>query len=177
MTEEYIREIKSVQPDGPYTICGMCFGGWIAFEMARQLTTAGEEVGRLIIFDSGGPRRAKSPPGKASKWFWKNPRLVNIVHSLSRMALDGESKRIKKAAQHHRFLKRNYVPETYEGGILFLRSEEFDKDQKLRRHIGYWNEVCKQGVESHLVPGGHGNILQAPQVFEAARIVKGAMNS
>ena len=55
MAANYIKEIKTVQPDGPYNICGMCFGGWVAFEIAQQLTHAGEEVEHLIILDSEGP--------------------------------------------------------------------------------------------------------------------------
>ena len=53
LAARYIEEIKSVQPRGPYTLGGACFGGVIAFEMARQLQAHGEAIaGPLLLFDS-----------------------------------------------------------------------------------------------------------------------------
>jgi amino acid adenylation domain-containing protein len=49
---DYIREIKQVQPQGPYHLGGFSCGATIAFEMAQQLKARGEEVGLLAIFDS-----------------------------------------------------------------------------------------------------------------------------
>jgi phthiocerol/phenolphthiocerol synthesis type-I polyketide synthase E len=55
MAELYITAMREVQPDGPYYIGGWSFGGTAAYEMARQLHVAGEEVGMLALFDSPGP--------------------------------------------------------------------------------------------------------------------------
>lgn len=33
----YVSEIKAIQPQGPYALLGMCFGGNIAFEVAQRL--------------------------------------------------------------------------------------------------------------------------------------------
>jgi amino acid adenylation domain-containing protein len=52
MAEYYIREIRSVQPSGPYFIGGFSAGGLVAYEMAQQLTAAGEKVQFLALFDS-----------------------------------------------------------------------------------------------------------------------------
>jgi thioesterase domain-containing protein len=41
-----------VQPSGPYRLGGWSLGGVIAFEMARQLAAAGEEVELLAMLDS-----------------------------------------------------------------------------------------------------------------------------
>jgi thioesterase domain-containing protein len=47
----YVQEVQSVQPHGPYTIGGFCFGGVVAFEMAQQLREQGEDVDLLILLD------------------------------------------------------------------------------------------------------------------------------
>ena len=52
MAAEYLREVKAYQPEGPYYLCGYSFGGLVAFEMARQLREAGDELGLVGIFDS-----------------------------------------------------------------------------------------------------------------------------
>jgi thioesterase domain-containing protein/acyl carrier protein len=57
MATAYLKEIKAVQPKGPYHLGGYSLGGEIAFEMAQQLATAGEEVALLVLFDTSNPIR------------------------------------------------------------------------------------------------------------------------
>lgn len=52
MAAHYIQEIRHLQPHGPYHLGGRSFGGAVAFEMARQLRAAGEEVGLLAMLDT-----------------------------------------------------------------------------------------------------------------------------
>jgi len=47
MAKLYVDEIRSVQACGPYAIVGACFGATVAYEMARYLLEAGEEVAFL----------------------------------------------------------------------------------------------------------------------------------
>lgn len=49
---EYVKEICAFQPEGPYYLGGYCFGGNVAFEMARQLHAAGRKVALLALLDS-----------------------------------------------------------------------------------------------------------------------------
>ena len=48
----YIEEIRKVQPHGAYHLGGYCYGGVVAFEMARMLEEMGEEVAALFLIDS-----------------------------------------------------------------------------------------------------------------------------
>ena len=52
MADEYLREVKARQPDGPYNLCGYSFGGLVAFEMARRLRDSGDEVALVGLFDT-----------------------------------------------------------------------------------------------------------------------------
>jgi len=52
MAAHYIREMREVQPCGPYFIGGRSLGGIIAFETACQLRAQGQEVGLLALLDS-----------------------------------------------------------------------------------------------------------------------------
>ena len=61
MAAHYIREIRTLQPEGPYFIGGHCMGGLIAFEMAQQLHTQGQQIALLALFDSYAPNRKRSP--------------------------------------------------------------------------------------------------------------------
>ena len=60
MAADYIAALRTLQPDGPYRLAGMCAGGVIAYEMARQLQAAGAMVEFVILLDAaapGAPRR------------------------------------------------------------------------------------------------------------------------
>jgi thioesterase domain-containing protein/acyl carrier protein len=52
MAALYLEEVRKVQPQGPYSLGGWSLGALVAFEMARQLRTAGEEVALLTVLDS-----------------------------------------------------------------------------------------------------------------------------
>ena len=52
MAAEYLKEVKALQPEGPYYLCGYSFGGLIAFEMAHRLWESGDEVGLVGLFDT-----------------------------------------------------------------------------------------------------------------------------
>jgi amino acid adenylation domain-containing protein len=52
MAEDYLREIKQRQPNGPYYLCGYSSGGLAAFEIARRLSESGDEVGLVGLFDT-----------------------------------------------------------------------------------------------------------------------------
>ena len=63
MAKSYIDALRLYQPRGPYYLCGVSFGGVVAFEMAKRLVTDGEEVRFLGLLDSYGgdyPKHRKS---------------------------------------------------------------------------------------------------------------------
>ncbi len=54
---DYIAEMRQVQPRGPYLLGGFSGGGLIAWEIARQLEAAGEDVPLLVLLDTPVPLR------------------------------------------------------------------------------------------------------------------------
>ena len=56
MAKQYLQELRTVQPVGPYRLGGWSLGGVIAYEMARQLRAAGEEIASLHLLDSFVPQ-------------------------------------------------------------------------------------------------------------------------
>ncbi|WP_256889674.1 amino acid adenylation domain-containing protein [Acidomonas methanolica] len=62
LAAHYLKEIRALQPDGPYTLIGWSMGGLVAHALAGQLLASGERVASLILLDSyplrgpdGGP--------------------------------------------------------------------------------------------------------------------------
>ena len=54
---DHIAEMRQVQPQGPYLLGGFSGGGLIAWDIARQLEAAGEEVSILALLDTPIPMR------------------------------------------------------------------------------------------------------------------------
>ncbi|MGZ9809036.1 type I polyketide synthase [Pseudoroseicyclus sp. H15] len=55
--EAMIAEMRALQPAGPYMLGGFSGGGLTAYEIARQLKAAGEEVSVLALLDTPLPQR------------------------------------------------------------------------------------------------------------------------
>ena len=55
MARHYLKEVRALQPEGPYYLVGRCFGGVVAFEMGQQLHAQGQAVGLLAMLDTGAP--------------------------------------------------------------------------------------------------------------------------
>jgi thioesterase domain-containing protein/acyl carrier protein len=52
MARLYCQGVLQVQSEGPYLLGGWSMGGWVAFEMARQLKLSGREVALVALFDT-----------------------------------------------------------------------------------------------------------------------------
>ncbi len=76
MAADYVEEIRSFQPEGPYYLGGFCLGGSIALAAARQLSEAGQEVALLILIQSTHPDAVRFKPGIT--------RLQRIRYSLAK---------------------------------------------------------------------------------------------
>jgi FkbH-like protein len=67
MAADYIVELRAFQPNGPYCLGGYCFGGSLAYEMARQLKSQGQEVAFVALLES-------TPEGGTyERVFWWRP--------------------------------------------------------------------------------------------------------
>lgn len=53
MAQQYVKDIKEIQPIGPYQIGGWSLGCTIAFEVAQQLHRLGDEIPFLALLDGG----------------------------------------------------------------------------------------------------------------------------
>jgi amino acid adenylation domain-containing protein len=60
MAAHYLDQLRSLQPKGPYYLGGYCFGGVVAYEMARRLAQTGEEIGLLALLNCSPPNSSYS---------------------------------------------------------------------------------------------------------------------
>lgn len=85
----YVELIRRHQPSGPYHLLGLCLGGIVAYEVARQLEAAGEQIARVVVLDALLPtairkdrlrqvhshvRRALREPEEFGRWLLRRGR-------------------------------------------------------------------------------------------------------
>jgi thioesterase domain-containing protein/acyl carrier protein len=89
MAAHYLNEIRTVQPHGPYYLGGYCFGGMVAYEMARSLTAQGEKVAVLAMFNTPAP-------GSLDGWPMQQSYLAKrITHELRKLGQLGIRDKLK----------------------------------------------------------------------------------
>ena len=59
MAAHYVAQVRVVQARGPYVLAGLCAGGVVAFEMARQLEQLGERMAALVLIDANDVAAAR----------------------------------------------------------------------------------------------------------------------
>ncbi|MEH1768063.1 MAG: amino acid adenylation domain-containing protein [Nostoc sp.] len=182
LASRYINEIRTFQPEGPYLLGGHSFGGVIAFEMAQQLLSQGQQIALLALFDSYVPSTIKK--GSVSKSLSYNlNQLLKIgpayllkygIERLSKkygnFALKNKFIRIKKLqylvsqAAYFKLVKEyatKYIPQPYLGRItLFMASDRRFQDEP---ELG-WTKLANGGLEIHEIPGDHISIFQEPSI-------------
>jgi phthiocerol/phenolphthiocerol synthesis type-I polyketide synthase E len=86
----YAKEIRRFQAHGPYFIGGYCMGGTLAYEVAQQLTTCGEDVALLALFDTMNWSNIRVP----SVWTKAYHAIERVFfHVANFLRLDGAGRR------------------------------------------------------------------------------------
>ncbi|HZM84536.1 MAG TPA: SDR family oxidoreductase [Candidatus Limnocylindrales bacterium] len=96
LAARYLTRLRREVPHGPYRVGGWSFGGVVAFEVARLLKQAGEDV-RLVMIDSPAPNGQALPRSGAEElaativWNWLRQAGVHPAESYPEfLALPGE---------------------------------------------------------------------------------------
>ncbi|KOP23184.1 amino acid adenylation protein [Hapalosiphon sp. MRB220] len=90
MVVEDIKEIKLIQPNGPYTLWGYSFGARVAFEVAYQLEQSGEHVENLFLIAPGSPKVETNNEGiDGNQPVFTNKVYVTILFSVFASTITG----------------------------------------------------------------------------------------
>ncbi|RDY69530.1 non-ribosomal peptide synthetase [Lysobacter soli] len=190
MAERYVREIRSVQPHGPYHVAGGSMGGIIAFEMAQQLMAAGETVGMLGLVDTsaefGIRYRAQAQSGLSGRVRRLHRRMQGQTLGERIATLGGvvggrlQASKLRQQAQQARDageeLPHNvryaeleathmrayvkYFVKPYAGGIVLFRADNQPPELSAKPKLG-WEAMCGN-VHVVPIPGDHQGMIESP---------------
>jgi thioesterase domain-containing protein len=71
MAAAYLQAIRTVQPHGPYQLAGWSMGSLIAYEIAQELTTAGETISLLTLLEGRVPKPNAQLPALLPRAEWE----------------------------------------------------------------------------------------------------------
>ena len=189
MAAHYIKEMRSLQPHGPYYLGGHCAGNWVAFEMAQQLQAAGEEVRLLILVDSEPPNI--TPPQisriKYIAWramfYWQDKRLRHAIAWKLRLFYQNllllrsggdEAQRLAILRQAHAQAHRDYRSGIFNGDVTFIRSRESTQLPDKVWHIR-WSELISGELHTKIAEGTHAGLVLEPGAHELAMAIRTAI--
>ena len=188
MAADYLRQIRGVQPQGPYLIGGFSFGGLVAYEMAQQLRESGQEVALLVLIDP-------SPPYSSTSQLPSNGSLARGNSTLNRhltalrqadptllvAALRSRSQRMANALKRRvcgaylKFGRR--IPSSLRMFYFFEVSEEATRKYRPRPYpgrtvllssqpntVGLWRNLVAGTLEVHQLGGTIWTRLRAPEL-------------
>jgi amino acid adenylation domain-containing protein len=192
LASDYIKEIQSLQPEGPYFLGGFSSGGIIAFEMAQQLHKKGYKVASLIMFDRGVHMDwTQEIIIKSICYFpyWlsnfsKNSFKVkyeSICREIKRLkimlfSLFGLHKKpfnIKDLVDLEQVI-RDYSPQSYHGSIILFSSykKSLISASSYYHDMG-WGNIVTGGVEVKVIPeASHTEMFKEPYVKILAEELK-----
>jgi thioesterase domain-containing protein/acyl carrier protein len=189
MAAWYIQALQTVQPTGPYLLGGWSMGGVVAFEMAQQLHAQGQRVALLALLDGRIPTLDETfPEGDAETIvlveryfgisfgpmeslaeFPKGEQLAFMLEQTKSAGLVPEELDISQARRFVEFLRsdlratQNYGLRLYQGRITLFKASETLAGTSSDPTLG-WSEWASGGVEVHVVPGNHANLVYEPHV-------------
>jgi amino acid adenylation domain-containing protein len=179
MATHYIKEIRAVQPEGPYLLGGYSLGGVIAYEMAQQLTTNGEEVALVALLDTyPGNIKPETHPvldllRSPQRLFLEMPTAAweSIQRKLKRGRVNPALKRV--------FLQNTdnadrYVLRPYAGKVALFRAT--DKSWRGADPYEHWGTLAPE-LETHEVPGDHRALLYEPRVQHLAEKLRARIDA
>ena len=189
VADRYLREVRQLQPTGPYYLGGQSFGGTVAYEMARQLRSAGEEVALIALLDTRGPGYPRYRPLLQRlvchlKQFWSNDtaarkeylrvRLGAVKEILVRALLfrlyrrlSSPSGTLPKVLQDiglsHTEASRQYRRLPIHIPLVLFRAAEQPPGAYADPYCG-WSELVQGPFEVVDVPGDHVSLVEEPHV-------------
>lgn len=177
LAADAVDAMRQHTPDGPYRLIGYSFGGVVAFEMARQLLSAGEAVSHLILLDpfvtwkdSKRLLRTVARPLKAGDPMNAWARATRVVPAA--MGLRQASNDLNEA---HRTALLRYRPAalTLPKALLISAAENPGKatiQSEWRALLGEKLSIVEQ-------PSDHPNLVREPAVWSMAQTVEAFLHS
>jgi amino acid adenylation domain-containing protein len=180
MAAECVDALRRVQPHGPYIIGGFStFGGFIAWEITRQLREVGEEIKLLFLIEAYGPGERTGRIHLACRYAcnvlmlsWKEKLLyvrkkiawirekISDYWGITRHSPE-ESRELWDAMALHKQAALSYEAPPRQENIILIRCQRPPYSSPSDPEAG-WGQTALGKIRIHTVPGDHYTMFEPP---------------
>ncbi|MFJ1866046.1 amino acid adenylation domain-containing protein [Streptomyces sp. NPDC088097] len=197
MARVYIEHMRKVHPGGPWHLGGYSMGGVIAFEAARQLKAAGEEIGLVALLDTN-PRMDLDPTEDYATRILvtmglkldldlvalgelPEPERIRLLleRGIASGALPADYdedrlRRMLEAYRHNGDALERHVIEPFDGDVVLFRAEDRSADVVEEPYDLGWDARCGGRLTVRDTPGTHFTMLDAGGPLETLCVLVNA---
>ena len=188
IASEMIDEWLSMHPSGSRCIVSFCWGGLLAYEIARQLKQRDINLDRLVIIESGTDASFRHAGRFGWSTCWVRGAISRVARRFSSKGFLGligaMTKRHPNAPVDFRFRPEDGDPELIQQNVqsflhyqpnpsdvavdlMRTREQHLIAGKFVDRSLG-WRFLTDQ-LSVHLIPGGHADCVQPPHVETLAQ--------
>jgi thioesterase domain-containing protein len=198
MAAHYIKEMRELQPTGPYFLGGHSFGCILAFEIAQQLYAQGQKVALLALLDEKINKDEQIPfsdwisghmknffaQGVSDRVNYITGRIQNkIDQKIPKELLLAFRKVSGTKVSDQREIFRNvskanfqalscYKSKPYPGKVTLFKAKLGSPKRYALDPLGGWGKIALGGVDMIEVPGDHYTIIKEPHLPVLAAEIK-----
>ncbi|HEY4989945.1 MAG TPA: alpha/beta fold hydrolase, partial [Opitutaceae bacterium] len=186
---QFVDAIRTAQPRGPYLLAGHCFGGLLAYEVAQQLSAAGEKVALLALIDTivSDTFPTSFRVSLSDKLAHHRQQLAGralaekcsyVIRKLAEFKEAGESrKRLNQSFGRVEDMHRRYTLSPYKGQLtLFMAADSFLNRFPERDPRQTWMRMGSESPHVMVVAGDHASLLKEPNVGDLAHQLRGCLS-
>ncbi|MDG1898667.1 MAG: AMP-binding protein, partial [Phycisphaerales bacterium] len=180
MAKHFAKTIIATEVTTPCLV-GYSLGGFVAFEIARNLKESGIDP-KLLIIDaplSQLPRRRKWSGGKIVTRAELRVRLANVLPDAMADVMAGKNGRqitsLRRVIAGSFSAWRAYLPQTLDVDMTLVRSRDDIQDAERHDPTLGWREMARS-VAIQEIPGSHLEVFRVGSM-ELSRIIVDAMNN
>jgi amino acid adenylation domain-containing protein len=193
IARDFVLALREKQPQGPYRLGGYCLGATFAYEIAKQLTLQGQDVGLLAMFEPMNPfqspkarlktgvRRiairfgfrlrellrlkiAEIPVYVRSRWEGFKSVMTDLVwRSAARSRILNRQLSTPDLEKLLFFAASCYKPTPLGCRTVIFRCKDWPMLSAGDPYFG-WRESLTGRCETHEIPGDHAGIFSEPNV-------------
>ncbi|MFD6150033.1 amino acid adenylation domain-containing protein [Streptomyces sp. NPDC060243] len=189
---DYVREIRALQPHGPYRLLGWSVGGVLAHTVATLLQEAGEKVDLLALLDAFPAEQWRDNPApEEGDALTAVLRMAGIERTgertkedvmatlaqggspLAGLADDTLARIVDVVPNHARLMRAHTHRRPFEGNVLFFTAAT-PRPQHWLHHTA-WRPHVHGTIENHDLPCTHPQLLTAEPLETIAETLRGRL--
>ncbi len=180
MVRDYLDQIRTVQPHGPYLLLGWSLGGNVAHAMAVELQRSGERVALLAVLDSC-PSDVMPPadPAERRRTVREQMARMRAASANGRPAgqlcdlTDATVEAMAEASVVNGAILRDFTPGVFTGDVLHFTATEERPALHPTHHS--WQRYVHGRIADHEIPCTHAGMLSPSPVTHIGPILTTAL--